>query len=299
MQLTDEFRTNIVSFHPTGERWLAALPARVDALAARWQIDDLQTMPRLTFNFVARGRRANEPVVLKVSLDEKELAKELRWLRLHATGSVIDVLEQTQDAYLMPRLDPGESLREALTASKSLTDDAATALLAAAIAGAPRLPAQPGFPSVAQWFGGGWDDYLRRFGDAGPLTDVARVRAVAGELFAAGPEEALLHGDLHHGNLLLDGSRWLITDPHGVNGDPAHECAALLRNCLPEDIEGAVTRRVAILAEVLDIDAGRIAGWGYAQTRLSQAWSLVAGAGEEDYSADRAGEALFRLYARR
>ena len=90
--------------------------------------------------------------------------------------------------------------------------------------------------------------------------------------------DELLHGDLHHDNILAAGDAWLAIDPKGVLGEPAYEVGALLRNFWDRDTSDAVrrqmsARRVAILAETLGFDRRRIAGWGVAQAVLSAWWS--------------------------
>jgi len=40
----------------------------------------------------------------------------------------------------------------------------------------------------------------------------------------------VLHGDLHHFNILSSGDRWLAIDPKGIIGEPEFEPAAYLEN---------------------------------------------------------------------
>ena len=95
---------------------------------------------------------------------------------------------------------------------------------------------------------------------------------------SAGP--VLLHGDLHHENILSAARQpWLAIDPKGVCGEPAYEVGALLRNPMPRLLDHPaparlLARRLDLLAEVLGIDRRRLAAWGYAQAVLSAWWSL-------------------------
>jgi streptomycin 6-kinase len=88
---------------------------------------------------------------------------------------------------------------------------------------------------------------------------------------------------LHHYNILAaERTAWLAVDPKGVVGEPAYEAGALLRNPVPHvfgwnDLAAKTARRVAMLAEQLDLPAERIAGWAYAQMVLSAWWSLEDG----------------------
>ncbi|HYX51410.1 MAG TPA: aminoglycoside phosphotransferase family protein, partial [Ktedonobacteraceae bacterium] len=92
-------------------------------------------------------------------------------------------------------------------------------------------------------------------------------------------EPVLVHGDLHHDNVLsAQRAEWLAIDPKGVAAEPAYETAAMLRN--PQiklqnypDIEKILHRRILVLSEVLQIEPQRIHQWGLAQTVLSAVWS--------------------------
>jgi streptomycin 6-kinase len=86
-------------------------------------------------------------------------------------------------------------------------------------------------------------------------------------------EPVLLHGDLHHWNILAAGRQpWLALDPKGIVGEPAYEVGALLRNpdLMPLQVQ---ERRVDQLTAELGFDRYRILGWGIAQAVLSAWWS--------------------------
>ena len=93
-------------------------------------------------------------------------------------------------------------------------------------------------------------------------------------------EPVLLHGDLHHDNILAAYRQpWLALDPKGLAGEPACEVWALLSNparqFLAEPQPGRIlARRVHQLADELGFDRKRIRGWGLAQGVLSAWWSL-------------------------
>ena len=91
-------------------------------------------------------------------------------------------------------------------------------------------------------------------------------------------EAVLLHGDLHHWNILsAGGDTWIAIDPKGVVGEREYEVGSLLRNPNDQiqhwpDLEARTRRRIAILAEVLGFDRHRLARWNFAQALLSIWW---------------------------
>ncbi len=147
------------------------------------------------------------------------------------------------------------------------------------------LPAEetPWFPSVADWAGG-----LARYraqsggGSAGPLPArlVAEAEALFADLIGSMDAPVLLHGDLHHFNILADGPEcWRAIDPKGLIGEPAYEAGALLRNPLPQvlaapDPRRLLARRLDLLAGELALNRARLRGWGIAQAVLSACWML-------------------------
>jgi len=87
------------------------------------------------------------------------------------------------------------------------------------------------------------------------------------ELTQTATETTFLHNDLHHGNILFDGTAWRPTDPKGVRGDPHYECVAFLRNPIHElkeveDLIGFTRSRLLSIAEATGFSPWRIAAWG-------------------------------------
>jgi streptomycin 6-kinase len=114
-------------------------------------------------------------------------------------------------------------------------------------------------------------------GGTGPLAEelVAEAEEILGRL-AVAPPSLLLHGDLHHGNVLRRGSGFCAIDPHGVIGNPLFEAAAMMHN--PHRLAGVelrpiLRRRVEVLSEVLSWDADSIRLTGLAGAMLSAVWT--------------------------
>lgn len=90
----------------------------------------------------------------------------------------------------------------------------------------------------------------------------------------------LLHGDLHHGNILASRSKqWLTIDPKGVIGEPEYEVGAFLRNPMSlltskDNLENLIKRRIDRISEMTGYDKERITHWGFAQAVLSAIWSF-------------------------
>lgn len=269
-------------FGADGEAWVRSLPALVEACAQRWSLTIGPSLAPLTYAYVAPAVRADgATVILKLAYPGREQRTEIEALRLFGGEGAAGLLEADPSAaaLLLERLEPGTMLRNE-------TDDArATAVAAQVMQRLWRpVPTNHGFPSVADW-AEGVTRYQRRYaGTAGPLpVDLVEL---AQELFrdllatTSGEGNVVLHGDLHHDNILLDASRgWLAIDPKGVVGDPTFEVTALLRNpwngtWAATDPVGTLDCRIDVLAAALGFPRERIVRWGVASAVLSACWSV-------------------------
>ena len=137
------------------------------------------------------------------------------------------------------------------------------------------VPVEHSFPTVARWAAGLQRLRTRFNGTTGPLPQklVETAEALFAELLTSMDSPVVLHGDLHHWNILsAEREPWLALDPKGLVGEPAYEVGAWLRNQWVGPARSA--RRIAIMAEELSVDRQRLVGWGVAQAVLSAWWSI-------------------------
>lgn len=266
-------------FGARGVAWLAALPALLDEYAGRWGLT-LGAPFNLSYNYVLAATRADgTPAVLKLGVPNPELSSEAAALRHYAGRGCARLLEADVErgALLIERLLPGSPL------SAVADDEQATASAAGVMRALWRPPPdEHQFPTTARW-GAGFARLRAHYGGGtGPLPAplVAQAERLFAELQASAGAPALLHGDLHHGNILATGpAGWLAIDPKGVVGEPAYEVGTLLRNPIERVLGAAdpaalLARRVDILAGALGLNRRRLIGWGLAQAVLSAWWSI-------------------------
>ena len=261
--------------------WLASLPSLLADCAQRWQLTILPPFPNLSYHYAAPAERADgTPVVIKACSPTGEFAAEAEALHLFQNGGMVRLLEvdEEREVILMERLLPGTLLASLVPEQ----DERATSILVSVMKRIWRpVPAQHSFPTVEGW--GSALEHLRPHynGGYGPFSPrlVQEAQALFTELSASSPQHLLLHGDLHHENILLAGKRWRAIDPKGVVGDPGYETGALFYNpwgwmATAPDPRKILTRRVDRLAEELEMDRARIRGWGLAQSVLSAWWCV-------------------------
>ena len=279
--ITEELvRSTIQLRGEAGAQWLERLPALIADCERRWRIEVGPPFSGLWINWVAPANRADgTPAVLKLSFPEdKEFRTEAEALRLFGGRGAARLLRLDLDrgAMLLERCEPGAPLG-------SVEDDAQATSIAAGVMKRLWRPVPDGhsFPLVSEW-AQGLARLRRRFGGGtGPLPArlVEEAEALFNELLASQAEPVLLHGDLHHLNILTARRQpWLAIDPKGVVGESAYDVAALLHN--PVELlkvprpGGVLERRVEVLAEELGLDRARVRGWGVSQAVLAAYWSL-------------------------
>jgi len=267
----------IVDLHADeGVAWLARLPDSIADYARRWSLTALPPFPNLSYNYVAPVVRADGmELVLKLGVPNPEIHHESAALRFYdGHGSAMLVEDDPEGgALLLERLRPGTLLAE-------LDDDVQATAIAAEVMRQLWRPAPPehDFPTVADW-ADGMERLRAEFGGGcGPFPPrmVELAERLFAELLGSMAAPVLLHGDLHHENIMAATRQpWLAIDPKGIVGEPAYEVGALLRNRLDAapDLRRLQERRLDQLAEALGLDRERLLGWSVAQAVLSAWWS--------------------------
>jgi streptomycin 6-kinase len=273
----EPFATNIKTVFEDGEAWLSNLPALITEISSDWNLAvEAPTWP-LSFNYVAPATLTDgTPVVLKLGVPNSERTSEIETLKLWDGNGCARLLKSDTErgAMLIERISPGTMLSE-------LQDDDQATRLAAEVFQRVRFspnPAPRGYPGEP-------DKENSLFGSPFPGKLVEAAEGLFAELLPSQGPQVLLHGDLHHFNILFAGEErgWLAIDPQGVLGEAEYECGALLRNHDLDkrsraEIKKITGRRVEILAEMLGFDRQRIIGWGLAQAVLSAWWDWHPGA---------------------
>jgi streptomycin 6-kinase len=141
------------------------------------------------------------------------------------------------------------------------------------------VPANSPFPTLERWFAA-YDRYR-----VGPQSDLVHIELVetAAEilqsLFANSQIRLVLHGDLHHENILLSKHGWVAIDPKGVVGDPGYEVGPFMLNKLPRNaddqlIKNMLHHRLAIFSSELGIEKERLRLWAFCYAVLSALWDI-------------------------
>jgi streptomycin 6-kinase len=212
--------------------------------------------------------------MLKIAIEDEEKLGGLLMPWWNGDGAA-EVLAYDGDAVLLERAEGSKSLAD-MARSGPQGDDEATRILCRAVARlhVPRALPAPRLVPLSEWF----RDLEPAAAAHGGL--LAVCSSTARELLTTRQEEVVLHGDIHHGNVLDFGDRgWLAVDPKGLHGERGFDYANLFCNPDPETsaVPGRLARQAAIVIEAAVIERKRLLQWIIAWSGLSASWQIKDG----------------------
>ncbi|ARZ67558.1 aminoglycoside phosphotransferase family protein [Streptomyces sp. HU2014] len=254
-------------------RWLAALPETAQDYLARWELtpERVQTPGGRTSVVVLVRQADGTPAVLKLCPPDGTAALEHAALERWDGRCAVRVLRADAGALLLERLHGDISLRS-LAEAKAQLEAAAVLQRLWVPPAAPAGPAHP-FPELTA-HAAGLAETLRERRELPVAADVRALADEALELVTAltesageGGDAVLLHGEYHQGTVLSgDRAPWLAIAPRPLVGERAYDLAWLVRDradtlLASPGAAAAARRRVAKLADSLEVDAERLRGW--------------------------------------
>lgn len=217
-----------------------------------------------------------KPAMLKMAkcAEERRGAAVMHWWQGEGAAKVLAL---HGDVVLLERACGSRSLA---AMSKKGQDDTASRIIcevAARLHAHPYVKSEPNLPSLVpleEWFSA-----LLVAGESqgGLLQESATV---AMELLAAPQDLCVLHGDLHHDNVLDAGDRgWLAIDPKGLYGERGFDFANVF--CNPDFAvatrEGRFEQQCTIVAAAACLELKRLWAWIAAWAGLSAVWHMSDG----------------------
>ncbi len=263
---------------PDWAAWLETLPILVPEWVERWGLIEIQQDLPSDYNLLLRATRAatGERVVAKFQPPDFENDATTAALAEPAEG-LVGLLDHD--------LAAGVQLLawvEGTPLPDTMEDRALGHVVGAAALRLSSLPPRPGMIPLRRWCRELIEPPFRH-ADWNDLIEENRSRCLG--LLATAPGDAWVHGDLHHGNLLMrpDGSTTAI-DPKGLHGDPAFDACTFARNRIDLGIPDAelsarLRRRIAGFAGGTGWEFARCAAWAAAGNVLSEIWDAESDGG--------------------
>ncbi len=274
--LPQTFCDTITHLYPhKSQKWLADFPQLIRYCEQRWGITIHSHFP-LSYHFVAPARKADESeLVVKFFVEPSELLHEQEALTALAGENTVKIVDSDakKGILLVEKLSPGCPL-------SSLPTKEEAALIAAGLM--KSLWRMPQSDSTIEETAVKREKQLREYTQMYPSgidflssETLQHALAVFSELNRTSQQLFLLHGDLHHDNILQSGEAWKIIDPKGLIGEKEYEIIPFLLNHLPKtNVAETIDHRINIFVKELNVSKKRILLWGYAHSVLATCWLI-------------------------
>lgn len=276
MKLPRPFIENIVRiWGDQGVAWLKELPDLIKFFSIQWQLNDVKPFDNLSFNYVARAysNYYNQPIVLKIGIPCPQFINEAKALECYGGNGCVKLLAHDfiKHGMLLALIQPGTTVRSFFPEKDEQAVEFACQVMKKLHARS--VDSKSDFPTMDQWLS--LFDTLEVPEDLKKY--VAKARELAQELKLSPQEQHLLHGDLHHDNILLSSSgSGIAIDPKGVIGEQAYEVGAFMCNpaelSAQSDFPAIIARRLDLFSKILDIEQDRLAKACYVRVILSACW---------------------------
>lgn len=217
-------------------------------------------------------RHRGSAAMLKVAVKAKERfgGRLMKWWEGQGAARV---LAHDGEAILLERAEGSSSLIEFACSGR---DDEASRIICRVVAKlhTPRNKPPPELVPLSQWFSELETGANTHGGILRRSADTARA------LLAEPQDIRVLHGDIHHDNILDFGSRgWLVIDPKGLLGERGFDYANLF--CNPNAgvalAPGRLELQVCVVSAAAGLAPQRLLQWILAWAGLSAVWFLFDG----------------------
>ncbi|QKE72519.1 hypothetical protein HPK19_06760 [Arthrobacter citreus] len=274
--LPEQFIKTIKDIHKEkGERWLENFEDLCHKCENRWNMKILSPFV-LSYNFVAPIIiEGNKNAVIKLAVPNEEFNDEIEALNEFKDADFVKVIDYDlkEGILILERLLPGNTLASieneelemqiAVKVMKNLWKKPSTSSKLPTI-----LNRENSFSRIVEKFPNGF----------GPISKELLLDAFSTfkEMNSSQSTQYLLHGDLHHYNLLNAGEdSWKVIDPKGLIGEREYDLIQFLLNNLEgKDISTTLEKRIDLLVNELNLNKERLLLWGYSHAVLSTCWSL-------------------------
>lgn len=269
------FENNIITaFKDAGQKWLTDLPQTLQNAIEYWNLKNFEEVNNLSFNYVGTVQYNYKSVILKICCDKKDFEQEITALKTYNGKSCVKLIDSNSElqAMLIDRATPGISLEYTYPNE----DDKAIEIAANIMRELHlvKFESNINLPTLKIWIKDLFDPQTKFESE-----HLVKAQQLAKELLDTTAKSVLLHGDLHHTNILLNNNKWVAIDPKGIIGDPAFDVVAFIRNPHPEILKPKeiIKSRVKLFSELLQIDQKRIYDWLYVNAVLNACWSINDG----------------------
>lgn len=233
-----------------------------------WQLTPTSEPLETYCSIIQHATQGTTPLTLKIlkpNSDEQSQANVLNYYNGHGAVMIIDWVEE---ALLLEHLTIDRNL-------KDLPEEEATSIYCNVLNKLHTTTTPPQEIRPIETLATAFQTYLDSSDTTLDRTLVKQAYSVYNELCNTQQTPILLHGDLHHGNILHDTNRgWLAIDPKSLIGEREFDTACYLRNPLENPPNTSqLEQRIKTIAQNTNLNPERIKQWYHCQQTLAQIWT--------------------------
>ncbi len=253
---------------------------KISYFSNKWQLTNIRMLEKSPFtqNEVAVAFSAvyKKDVVLKLCQNNKELLYEQRALHFFDGRGCVRLLAYDKEkcSLLLEYIQPGIKLKTLFPKDIKQATTIAAEIIKKLHSKRPSDKILNEFPTINKWL----ESLYITKSEIIPNQLLKRAQILSEKLVRTQQELCVLHGDLHHENILQKGESWVAIDPKGAVGELAYEFGAFIRNPIPQLLEqknpaDIIEQRIQLFSDTFDIDKQRLRDWSFVQAVLAACWS--------------------------
>lgn len=272
MNVPARLEKRIINFlGESGRLWLDSLPEIMERCQKKWLLSEFQLCD-MSYNYVVKAKSAiHGDVILKICLQSNEFKTEkyaLEHLNHQLMCELIDAIDEDH-VLLLEALKPGHTLWSVKDVEERLK------LSVPLIMSIPTGDLKEHYPHHREWLNKIFAYIEKNISTPhGMEKHMVAVNEWYDHLNVEGNPLMLLHGDLHHGNILKSDD-WSVIDPKGVIGYKSLEIGRYMNNQINEegiDREAVLQMMVKYFSEALQLDKKTVLLSFYIDMVLSTSW---------------------------
>lgn len=237
--------------------------------AKQWQLNNFEKIIETHSSSLYWCQQNHNATVLKIYKSHGDEANSGNILAHYDGAGAVKALEFDQHAILIEQVGIGANLT-------SQNEQVATKIYCDIVTKLHRpsssaLNARPMIDML-----GGFDQYLNSGIGSIDRQVIIHARDMYQLLCETQGQPLVLHGDLHHYNILkTDLGQWLAIDPKGYFGEAECELGAYLRNPINDmpSRTSTIDARLSIIEQNLNLNMDRVIKWAYCQAVLAAIWA--------------------------
>ena len=283
-------------FGQEGEAWLEELPSILRRCCDKWGLALGRPTEEIKANYIAYVEMGNgAEAVLKVGVTHDDFSSEMEALAIYEGRGINRLIDcdKVLNAMLLERLRPGKMLD---SVENARAQSEITARILQDLHATPP-PSNHTLPHFMDWMQGAFAD-ARSCKDSerarGYIEQIPRVQSMMEVLMEPDEPQMLLHGDLHHWNILSDADRgWMAIDPKGVIGASCLDVGRFINNAMGFGETAAQKREilleaVTIFSDVLGENEERMFAGAFCDKIMGSSWGLQQKPDEHEASSQEA-----------